>query len=337
MSQLRQNPATKEWVIVATERARRPEDFPVPRRPRVTEPFEKSCPFCPGNEGLTPPEIIAYRGEESAANGPGWRVRVVPNRFAALGPEGTPERRGEAGFFRSMDGLGAHEVIIESPTHNLSLATMEPRQVEEVVLACRERYLALARDPRIQLVIVFKNHGRGAGTSLEHPHSQIVATPIVPTRVRYWLEEAMRYYDDNGRCVYCDVIKEERADRSRIVLETNEYIVLEPFAARTPFDTWIMPKSHAASFGSISVEEAKSLSAVISAVMRKIHQGLGDPDYNFYIDTAPRKDADEDYYHWHLHLTPRLTTPAGFEMGSGVYINTSVPEECARFLRDVPV
>lgn len=336
MSELRQNPATKEWVIIATDRAKRPEDFvPLPKS-QVREQYVASCPFCLGNEKMTPPEILAYRKAGSPGNGPGWWVRVISNKFAALTPVGHLERKEELGFFRSMDGVGAHEVVVESPLHDATMATVDLKQLEEVILVFRDRYLALARDPRIQLIIIFKNYG-AAGTSLAHPHSQIVASPIVPTRIRYWLDEAIRYYDDNGSCVYCDIIREEKAEGKRMILETQEFVVFAPFASRSPFETWILPKRHTASFGSISLEESKALAAALSALLKKIHLSLGDPDYNFVIDTAPKKDAGEDFYHWHLHLTPRLTTPAGFEMGSGVYINTSLPEECARFLREVAV
>jgi UDPglucose--hexose-1-phosphate uridylyltransferase len=206
--------------------------------------------------------------------------------------------------------------------------------VEEVLLAYRERYLALREDPRIKLIIVFKNHGDAAGTSLDHPHSQLVGTSVVRSNIRKKLEEAARYYDDHGRCVYCDSIKEELKFGKRIVMETKRFVVLQSFASRSPFETWIVPKEHQASFGLISMEDSKGFAKVLKTTFFKLYSKLNNPDYNYVIHTAPIKDEQEDYYHWHLQIIPRLTTPTGFEMGSGIYINVSFPEETAQFLRE---
>ena len=233
-----------------------------------------------------------------------------------------------------MDGVGIHEVVIEDPLHNQLLPLMVDKQVEEVLLAYRERYLALREDPRIKLTIIFKNYGKAAGTSLEHPHSQLVGTPIVPSNVRKKLQEAARYYDDIGRCVYCDLIEEELSVGQRIVEETERFVVFQPFASRFPFETWIVPKQHQASFGLISMEDSKSFGKALRRLLFKLYTRLNDPEYNYVIYTAPIKDEEEDYYHWHLQIIPRLTTPAGFELGSGIFINGSFPEETARFLRE---
>jgi UDPglucose--hexose-1-phosphate uridylyltransferase len=332
MPQLRQDPTTKEWVIIATERSKRPHNFKKPRPESERPTYKKDCPFCPGNEHLTPHETLAYRSSGSP-DSIGWWVRVVPNKFPALSPEGSVERKEEKGFFRMMDGVGAHEVVIGSPIHNQLFPLAEDRQVEEVLLAYRERYLALREDPRIKLIIIFKNHGEAAGTSLEHTHSQIVGTAVVPSYIRKKLEEAARYYDDHGRCVYCDSIHEELRYGERIVMDTEKYVVLHPFASRFPFEAWIIPKEHQASFGLISMEDSKTFAKVLKATLSKLYFKLNDPDYNFVIHTAPIKDEQEDYYHWHLQIIPRLTTTAGFEMGSGIYINVSFPEETAQFLR----
>jgi UDPglucose--hexose-1-phosphate uridylyltransferase len=332
MPQLRQDPTTKEWVIISTERARRPHNFKKAAPQSEKPPFKKDCPFCPGNEHMTPPETLAYR-KDGQANGQGWWVRVVPNKFPALLPEGSLERKEERGFFRMMDGVGAHEVVIGSPIHNQVFSLMNDFHVAEVLLAYRERYLALRQDPRIKLIIIFKNHGPGAGTSLEHTHSQIVATAVVPSNIRKKLDEATRHYDDYGRCVYCDLIEEELNDGKRVVMENEKFVVFHPFASRSPFETWIIPKEHQASFGLISIEDSKLFSKVLKETLFRLHSKLNDPDYNYVIHTAPLKDEEEDYYHWHLQIIPRLTTPAGFEMGSGIYINVSLPEETAQFLR----
>ena len=233
MSQLRQDRTTKEWVIIAAERAKRPHDFKKVE-PRIEMPsYKADCPFCPGNEHLTPPETLAYRNG-GPPNSKGWWVRVVPNKFPALVPEGSLERTEEKGFFRMMDGVGVHEVVIGSPIHNQRFPFLDDKQVEELLLAYRERYLALRGDERIKLIIIFKNHGKGAGTSLEHTHSQIVGTGIVPSNIRRKLEEASRYYDDHGCCVYCDLIEEELSIGKRIIMENEKFVVLHPFASRFP-------------------------------------------------------------------------------------------------------
>ena len=332
MPQLRQDPTSKEWVIIAKERAKRPHDFIKTQLQIEKSPYKEDCPFCQGNEHLTPHESLAYR-RGGPPDSKGWWVRVIPNKFPALIQEGSL-RREETGFFRMMDGVGIHEVVIESPIHDQLLSQMEDRQVEEVLLAYRERYLALKEDPRIKLIIVFKNHGPGAGTSLDHTHSQLVGTVVVPANIRKKLEEAARYYDDHGRCVYCDSIQEELKVGERIVMDTEAFVVLQPFASRSPFETWIVPRDHQASFGLISMENSKKFAKVLRAVLFKLHSKLNNPDYNYVIHTAPIKDEQEDYYHWHLQIIPRLSTPAGFEMGAGIYINASLPEETARFLRE---
>lgn len=335
MQELRQNPATREWVIIATERRKRPDEFR--RRAPRSSPAEKveTCPFCPGNEGMTPPEEQAYRTAGTQPNTPGWWVRVVSNRFAALHPEGNLQRtRQERSFFLKTKGIGKHEVVIETPGHNEPMAFMEEKQLEEIILTYRDRYLALSQDPRFKLIIIFKNHGERAGTSLEHPHSQIVATPIVPLHIRNRLEEAMRYYDDYGACVYCDMLQEELSVGERIVMETAQYVVFNPFASQVPFETWIIPRIHSASFANIGIEEAKELGRVLKAILSRMYHKLQDPDFNLVIHTAPIGDEDEEYYHWYLQILPRLTTQAGFEIGSGIYINHALPEETALFLRD---
>ncbi len=333
MSQLRQDRTTKEWVIIAAERAKRPHDFKKVEPTIEMPPYKADCPFCPGNEHLTPPETLAYRNG-GPPNSRGWWVRVIPNKFPALVPDGSLERKEEKGFFRMMDGVGVHEVVIGSPIHNQRFPFLDDKQVEELLLAYRERYLALRGDERIKLIIIFKNHGKGAGTSLEHTHSQIVGTGIVPSNIRRKLEEASRYYDDHGCCVYCDLIEEELSIGKRIIMENEKFVVLHPFASRFPFETWIIPKNHQASFGQISMDDSKVFGKILKAALYKLYIKLNDPDYNYVIHTSPIKDEGEDYYHWHLQIIPRLTTPAGFEMGSGIYINVAFPEDTAQFLRE---
>lgn len=336
MPELRQDPTTKEWIIIATERAKRPHDFRRFKRREPRPPFEEGCPFCPGREQQTPSEVLAYR-EAGGVDSPGWTVRVIPNKFPALVPRGSLERRVRDGLFWAMDGVGYHEVIIETPVHNRFIPLMEEWEVERVIHAYRERYLALREDRRVKLILIFKNHGEAAGTSLAHPHSQVVATPVVPASIRRRYDEAVRYYDVTGRCLYCEIVEEERKAGERVILETEDFLVFHPFASQSPFETWIAPKRHRSSFGQITLEECRGLAAVLRSTLAKLAKALNDPDYNYAIHTAPIGDEDEEYYLWHIQILPRLTTVAGFEIGSGMRINVAQPEDTARFLREVEV
>ena len=251
---------------MARERAKRPHDFV--RQQAEAEPpaFEPSCPFCPGNEAMTPPEILSYRDHETQS----WRVRAFANKFPALAPEGSTMRREEEGFFLGMDGVGVHEVIVETPVHNKPLALMEDSGVADVLFAYQERYNALSRVPFIKLIIIFKNHGPSAGTSLEHPHSQLVATPVVPRHIRMQYEVAIRYYDNTGRCLHSDLVGHELRIGKRVVMETERVVVFHPFASHQPFETWIVPKAHQACFGNASAEDLEDLAHVLRITLLKL-------------------------------------------------------------------
>ncbi len=329
MPELRQDPTTKDWIILAAERAKRPRDFRSPTARPAQPAFDEHCPFCPGLETSTPPAVLAYPDSGAA----GWGVRVVPNKFAALVPEGSTERRVAQDFFREMDGVGYHEVIIETPVHNRFISFMEPREVEAFLRAYRERYLALRADPRVKLIIIFKNHGEAAGTSLLHPHSQLLATPVVPSYIRRKYEEAMRYRETTGHCLYCDLLEAERRAAERVVLETPDFLVFHPFASQSPFETWIVPKRHRPAYSQASPEEIGGLACVLRDVLKRLAELLNDPDYNYVLYSAPADGEDEEYYHWHLQILPRLSRIAGFEIGSGMRINTARPEDTARFWR----
>jgi UDPglucose--hexose-1-phosphate uridylyltransferase len=332
MSEFRQDKATREWIVIATERARRPRDFRVKRSLVDLTLSEAPCAFCPGNETMTPPEFMAYR-HGGEPNGPGWWIRVVPNKYPALTPEGNVDRWMQEAFFRKMDGVGRHEVIIDSPRHDCALPMADDWQVEEILWAYRERFLALQQDARIKLIIIFKNHGLAAGSSLQHPHSQIIATSVVPLNIRNKLYEAARYYDEHGRCVYCDMVREEVRDGKRIVEENDAFVVYHPFASRVPFETWIVPKAHEACFALISPHESKAFARTLKAAWLRLHLALNDPDLNYVLHTRRSIHEVSESYHWHLQIMPRFTTAAGFELGSGIYINTALPEETAAFLR----
>ena len=333
MSEIRQDPITKEWVIMAKERAKRPHEF-VSQQAKPEHPaFSPSCPFCPGNEAMTLPEILSYSNQTSQD----WQVRVFANRFPALTPQGSTVRREEEGVFLGMDGIGVHEVIVETPLHNKPLALMDDSSVEDVLLAYQERYNALGCMPFVKSITIFKNHGLLAGTSLEHPHSQLVALPVVPRHIRIRHEVAIRYYDDTGRCLYCDLLDSELRTGKRLVMETEKFVVICPFASCRAFETWIMPKMHQACFGNASTEELGNLAHVLRITLLKLYRGLDNPDFNYVIDSASPEGESKNYYLWHLRIIPRLTEVAGFELGSGIYINSALPEETAQFMRELKI
>jgi UDPglucose--hexose-1-phosphate uridylyltransferase len=335
MPQLRKNPITREWVIVATERGKRPSDFRA--EPRTAPPTHSpTCPFCPGNEGLTPPEVLAFREANTEPNTAGWWVRVVPNKYPALAIEGALSKA-PRGMYDSMNGVGAHEVIIECPRHDQSIADQGVKGVEDVMWACRSRYLDLTQDPRLKYVLIFRNHGGVAGASLEHPHSQLVATPMIPKMVMEELEGAERYEQYRDRCIYCDIVREELEGGERVVTENADFLAFEPFASKYPFETWITPKEHLASFAQVSDEQQRSFAAVLKETMLRIKLCLNDPPYNYMLHTAPCGQEDDERFHWHLEIAPRLAIAAGFEMGTGVYINVTPPEQAAGHLREVAI
>jgi len=331
MPEIRQNIATREWVIIATERAKRPEDFKPASSQSHTPlpPYVAKCPFCPGNEDQTPPELFSIKTQEGK-----WQVRVVPNKFAALSSEGEPiyQQRGSSGV---ISGVGSHEVIIESPLHNITTALLSYSDIEKILTAYKVRYQALEEDPRIAHIIIFKNHGASAGTSLEHPHSQIVGTPIVPVQVRHRMEDAMTYHDNTGRCVYCKMIEEEIAEKSRIIKESKHFVTFIPFAACSPFHTWLLPKRHMASFSAITEEELKDLAVILKSLLAKVYIGLNNPDYNYVIRSANKEMGHVKYFHWYISLIPIVTKMAGFELGTGMFINVALPEKSAEFLRNI--
>ena len=335
MPELRKDPVVGRWVIISTERSRRPTNF-------THQPLERSsgyCPFCPGNEDKTPHEVYALRPHGGAPDGPGWQVRVVPNKFPALQIEGTLDRRGE-GLYDKMNGVGAHEVVIEGPDHDLDLGDLPVSHVVEVIKAYRERIVDLHRDRRVRYVLIFKNHGPGAGATLEHTHAQIVATPIIPKILMEELEGSRRYFELKERCVFCDILQQETTDpQARRIVVTNErFVAIEPFAPRAPFETWILPRQHDASFQSMADDETlHDLAALLKDTLQRLNRALDRPPFNFVIHTAPVTEGDLEHYHWHIEITPTLTRVAGFEMGSGFYINPTPPEDAAHFLREIAV
>ncbi len=332
MSELRQNFATKEWVVIATERARRPEEMSrhQPRKPLAHR--VEACPFCPGNEKLTPPEVLRV---PSSGDMP-WHARVVPNKFAALSREAQPTRT----MHRSrhmVNGFGVHDVIIETPDHAQVMALMPDSYVAEILRIYKTRYDELSLDPRIAHITIFKNHGLDAGTSLEHPHSQLIATPVISLQIRERFQHALRHFDDYGECMFCQMVQEELDEQTRIVTVSEHFVVLELYASPAPFCTHIYPRRHMASFGDVSANEINDLARMLRSTLAKLYRGLADPDFNFTIRSAPAENVGVKYFHWYLSIIPRLTRVAGFELGSGMFINTVLPEAAAEFLRKVDV
>lgn len=330
MSEIRQNIATKDWVIIATERAKRPKDFLKKTKETAVLPeYMDNCPFCPGNEKMAAVENFSIR------EGNAWKVRVIPNKFPAVASGELINR--ENGIMRWVSGVGIHDVIIETPKHNTTTALLDDKQVINIIETYKKRYLDIVKDEKVELIIIFKNHGESAGTSLEHPHSQMIATPVVPSYIRYRIADAMSYYDDHRECVFCKMIRGEKESGERIIFETKHFVSFIPYAALSPFHIWILPKKHMASFPEINDEEMVDFAGVLKAVLKKIYSGLDNPDYNYVIRSLPGACRKNNFFHWYLSIIPRVTKAAGFELGSGMYINVALPEESAKFLREVKI
>ena len=333
MPELRKDPIVGRWVIIAHERARRPHDY---KGEGQTHSQTGLCPFCEGFEDKTPPEILAYRERHSRPNGPGWRIRVVPNKFPALQVEGQLNKRGD-GIYDKMAGVGAHEVIIESPKHVVSMAQLSEDNIREVLWVYRDRLVDLKRDTRLVHGMLFKNVGAASGASLEHTHSQLIVTPIVPISVWEEMTGSLEFYNYRGRCIYCDIVQQETSSEKRIVLDTAHFTAFCPYASRFPFETWIIPKQHSSHFENIPKPAVDDLGTVLRQVLNKLELALDCPPYNYIVHTAPFDHQELPHYHWHIEIIPRLTKVAGFEWGSGFYINPVTPEEAAAFLREVEV
>ncbi len=334
MPELRQNILLKEWVIISTERSKRPDQFKEDLS-KIEEnvEFDAGCPFCPGNEEKygNAHEYLRYGTAEQ------WRLRVIPNRYPALVPKQGEVAIDTQGMHRHMDGIGQHEVVIETPRHNATIATLSDQEVELVLKSYRERYSLLMSMPYIESVILFRNHGVRAGTSLHHPHSQIVALPVIPRDVQYRVNESIRYYQEHRECIFEKLLQDELADRKRIIMETEHFVVFVPFAASSPFHLWIFPRRHRSDFSQIEDTELKDLAHTLRVTMARLYYGLNNPDYNYIIRSAPKGYEHAPYFRWYLTVIPRLTRTAGFELGSGMFINTSIPEENAEYLKSIEV
>lgn len=331
MPEIRRNLITRDWVIIATERAKRPDELVTPKPVKTAlSSYSANCPFCAGNEERTPIEC----GRISDSNG--WKVRSVPNKFPALITGSEPVMTIQ-GIYRSIEAIGVHEVIIEHPRHDLTTALLPVEDVANIILLYRQRYQEIRKDKRVRAIIIFKNHGERAGTSLEHPHSQIAATPVVPSQIRIRIEEAIRFFDDTGECLFCRTLQEELATNKRIVFQSEHFVAFIPYAALSPFHIWIFPRRHSSSFDEITDGEVLDLALTLKSVLAKLYYGLNNPDYNYSIRSIPTDSFAKDYFHWYLAVIPRLGITAGFELGSGMYINPALPEESAKYLADLQI
>lgn len=340
MPELRKDPVISRWVIIATDRAKRPKDFKTEKQP----PQKGPCPFCRGEEKETPNEVFALRHSQTGSNKPGWDVRVVASISPLLAAKGDLGRRGK-GMYDVMNNVGAHEIVIETPEHIANIADLSEEQITKVIDAYVERFLYLQRDERFKYVLMFKNYGRAAGGGdLEHARSQLIATPVNPKRVKEELTGSRKYFEYKERCVFCDMLKQELQQKVRVVADIDGLVAISPFASRFPFEIWILPKEHSCDFFEIKPEQRKHLAGIIKTVLLKLKVALDDPPYNYVLHTAPFRRPKGGYwhtikqdYHWHIEIMPRLTRVAGFEWGTGFYINPMPPEEAAKILRETKI
>ncbi|MBF0499948.1 MAG: galactose-1-phosphate uridylyltransferase [Candidatus Riflebacteria bacterium] len=332
MPQLRKDPILKQWVIISPERGKRPHDFRLETE-QIDDP--ETCPFCEGHEGLTPLETMAFRKAGTALNQPGWWVRVIPDRDPILVPTGDTGREG-IGMFDAMNAIGIHEVVVETPSHTQTLQTVPLDQVREVIWTYKQRMLDIKKNPRFKHLMIVKNSGRSV-SNFSHSHSHIVATPIIPKRIEEEIDGAREYYHYHDRCIFCDIIKQELDQPGRIIYQDAYFVAFCPFASRFPFEVMIIPKTHQPFFEAIDNDHVHGFAQILQITLKKMQALLANLPYNFIIHTSPCSDSYRDFFHWHLELIPKLTQVAGFEWGSGFYINPLPPEDAAQFLRDAVI
>jgi UDPglucose--hexose-1-phosphate uridylyltransferase len=333
MPELRKDPIIDRWVIISTERGKRPV-FLIEEPP---PPKAAMCPLCSGNEHMTPAEVYAIRPTNSPPNSADWLLRVIPNKFPALRIEGSLDKEG-VGLYDRMNGIGAHEVVVDTPVHGETLSNMDVRGIQNLFIAFKERVLDLAKDKRFRFTIVFKNHGAIAGASLDHSHSQLISLPIIPKRISEEISGSMNYYRFKDRCIFCDIVTQEKEDDIRVIYENSRFIALSPYASRFPFETWVLPKNHEPYFA-LQKDDDNYYDAAdaLSTILKKQDKVLNSPPYNFMIHTTPLGNGDIPYYHWHIEIIPRLTKMAGFEWGTGFYINPTPPEEATVYLKEADI
>jgi UDPglucose--hexose-1-phosphate uridylyltransferase len=329
MHELRKDPLLGRWVAVMSE-SKSPDDYRSP----IEETKEASCVLCPGRERETPPEIASVR------EGGKWWTRVIPNFRPILHVEGDLGRKG-LGMYDKMNSVGANEIIIDSPEHNRQPEDIGVEQVRRIVSLYRDRVADLEKDQRLRYILIFKNSGKGAGAAYGHPHSEVMATPIIPKLIKEELDGAKQYYEYKERCIFCDIMREEMRVGDRVVFETKEFFAFSPFAPKFPFESWILPKRHGCAFQDITDGETEDLSLMLLTVLKKMRRILGDAPYNYVIHTAPNRIPRRNHwhtlgddFHWHIEIMPRLFMMSGFEWGSDFYVLTTSPEDAAKYLRE---
>lgn len=328
MPELRRDIFRNSWVVVATDVELKPRDFPINRAGSQHSIQNQFCPFCEGKESYTPPEVAAFRREDSEENTPGWQVRAVPNKYSAFHPQGSFETQTE-GVYTCSNGFGKHEVIIETPQHDLEFHQFPVQQIELVYRMMRLRYNTLAEDQRLKYIQIYKNRGLFAGASLGHSHSQMIGLPMVPGN----RQTLPRYYQEKQICLVCEMLEEERNKALRIVWESQHFILLCPYASRFSYEVWVIPRRHTEHFGQITDEELQDLSSVTHRFLTTLLERLENTSYNIVINTAPINVSYQPGYHWYMEITPRLIISNGIELGTGYYINPVCPEVAARVLR----
>lgn len=331
MSDLRRDMVKDTWVVVATDRALKPNDFPINKQEmQNTDLNNVICPFCEGNESFTPEEIACYRSNKTLPNSPGWHIRTIPNKFSAFELDGILKKE-YSGIYSSLNGLGTHEVVIETPRHGIDLPAYSIRRIEMILTMLKSRYNELSKDERIKYVHIYKNRGLYAGASLGHSHSQIVGLPINPNKNK----GLAGYFDKTGHCLVCDIIKQEIREQTRVVGETEHFVLVCPFAPRFSYETWILPRKHCAHFGEINEEEIAELAVVLRYFTRAMLKSLDDPSFNIVFVSSPVNiDCSSEAYHWYIEINPRLIVTAGLEIGTGYYVNPVAPEISAGILRE---
>lgn len=337
ISELRQDLVSGTWAVIATGRARRPEDYKKQKREKFDAPTA-NCPFCyPEKTGQYEDVLIYYKKttgkSKKAKTKREWSLRVFPNKYPAFMPLEDLNKR-EEGPFHLMDGAGFHEVIV-TRDHRRQIAQFSTEEINQVIDAYQSRYLALMNQKFIDYISIFHNHGREAGASIAHPHSQLIALPVVDPDVQRSLEGSENYFRANKRCVHCTMIEWEMESKERVIFENDNFVVVCPFVSRTAFETRIYPKDHQSYFERITEKEKLDLTQAFQVALNKIYKGLDDPSYNFFLHTAPCDGKIYDHYHWHFEIFPKTSIWAGFELGTGIEISTIEPEQAAEFLRKI--
>lgn len=326
-SELRHDLVTGDWVVIATGRAKKPEDFVLDKRASIPEDPDKICPFCHPEETGQEEDVLIYKKGDSD-----WSLRVFPNKFPAFERNGTPKHFEEGPYF-GMEGTGYHELIV-TRDHQKQIANLEVQEVAEIVDAYRERYVDLMNKKSVNYIEIYHNHGMEAGATIRHPHSQLVAVPVISPYVKGELDGAETYFRANRDCVYCAMIEWEGGHGKRVVFENNLFIAFCPFASRSAFEIWVMPKKHSPYFERIAEKDKMEMAEALQISINKIYKALGDPAYNFYLHTAPCDGKDYPHFHWHIEILPRTTIWAGFELSTGIEISKIQPETAAEYLRN---